>query len=64
MLAATQAMCVKPTGTFLPGLINILKMIKIVTFMGTSLKTLNANQLVMGTRFQFYIQQELNILSN
>ena len=53
MLAATQAMCVKPTGTFLPGLINILKMIKIVTFMGTSLKTLNANQLVMGTRFQF-----------
>ena len=39
--------------TFLPGLMNIWKLIKVLIFTNTLLKIRNANQFVMRTVFQF-----------
>ena len=41
----------KPRDIFLPGLMSIWKLIKILTFTDTSVKTRNANQFVMRTVF-------------
>ena len=53
VLAVTAVMWVKPTDTFLPGLMNIWKLIKVLTFTDTFLKICNANGFVMRTVFQF-----------
>ena len=53
VLAVTLVMWVKPTDTFLPGLMNIWKLIKVLTFTDTFLKIRNANRFVMRTVFQF-----------
>ena len=43
----------KPTDTFLPGLMSIWKLIRVLIFTNTSLKIRNANQFVMRNVFQF-----------
>ena len=53
VLAVTLVMWLKPTDTFLPGLMNIWKLIKVLTFTDTFLKIRNANRFVMRTVLQF-----------
>ena len=53
VLDVTLVMWVKPTDTFLPGLMNIWKLIKVLTFTDTFLKNRNANRFAMRTDFQF-----------
>ena len=53
VLAVTQSIWVNLTDTFLLGLMNIWKLMKILAFTVTFLKIHDANQFVMATVFQF-----------
>ena len=53
LCAGCNDSCLGKTDTFLTGIVNIWKLIKVLIFTDTLLKIRNANQFVMRTVFQF-----------